>query len=361
MPIEDIQILKFHQIDQNLIDRWNVLRRSNPVFSSPFFNFQFYQASAEIGREIEFAVAYEHGEIAGILPFERKATNCARPVSCQMNDAHGIIGRDFSSDEITKITAAADILSFDFHSWFGSTDGISKFAFAPVYCSGARLGDREGEFREKLQKSSYTIKQQIRKTRKLVRDHGPITYEHHCGEEEVLDTLMQWKSLQYKRQNTFDLFSLDWTRDLVRNLHKVRSPGGLQGTMSVLRCQGKPIAIHFGLQEGKTLHYWFPVFCWDFRQHSPGTELFLQVADHLEGQTEVRCIDMGYGSQPYKTKLINQTYYSHQGKIIESGISWNIEKTKHQSRQLIKNMPLKTTLRKYLRPVFPNMGSSLYD
>lgn len=359
----DVQVYLPRQIESEMIQVWNRLRASNPSLSSPFFHFDFIRAAEKIGRKVSVAVIRQKDEIVGFLPYEKKHGHIARPVACQMNDAHGIIGREFSSREILAILNACEIKSFDFHSWFGSEKGIKSFAFAEVQCTAAKLSYQNDEqsLRSQLQKKSYTIRQQIRKTRKLVRDHGPISYQNHCCDPEILETLFRWKSQQYHQQNTFDLLSLDWTKDLLRTLFGNNPSSGLKGILSVLRCDGKPVAIHFGLQEGSILHYWFPVFNQDFRQQSPGTELFLQVADFLEANTDIKTIDMGYGNQPYKTKLINHHYFGFKGKIIPGILGWNLAKTQYQGRETLRQIPLKGTIRKIIRKVSPNFGGWLYE
>jgi len=359
----DVQVTAPNQIETKLIDLWEKFRASSPTFASPFFHFDFIRAAQKIGRKVEVAIIRQDHQVVGFLPFEKKPQQIARPVACQMNDAHGILGRNFTSLEILEILKACGIKVFDFHSWFGSDEGIKTFAFAEIQCTAAKLSYQQDQktLREKLQKKSYTIKQQIRKTRKLIRDHGPISYQHRCCEPEVLETLFRWKSKQYQRQNTFDLLGLGWTKDLLRTLNQPNPSSRLQGVLSVIRWQDQPIAIHFGLQEGSILHYWFPVFNWDFRQHSPGTELFLQVADHLEQNTAVTAIDMGYGNQPYKSKLINHQYSGYQGKIIPGKLGWNLARTQYQGRETLRRIPMKGTLRKIIRSVSPNFGGWLYD
>lgn len=50
-----------------------------------------------------------------------------------------------------------------------------------------------------------------------------------------------------------------------------------QPRLSVLRCEGRLVASHFGLQCGPMLHYWFPVYDNQFSAYSPGRILYRHI------------------------------------------------------------------------------------
>jgi len=354
----DVELISLADINTPLANTWQHLRDTRPDFQSPFWSLEFVRHSEKIGRPVEIAVIRSKGQVVGFFPFERKYPRIGQPVANKMNDAHGVLGCPLSKPQLLALLTACGLDSFLFHAWFGSDSGIASFSFATANSYAAAL-NKSSEFesyRQFLAHDRYTLKQQIRKTRKLVRDHGPLRFEYRSLCPQRFKELVSWKRQQYQRTNIFDIFSIPWAVQLIESLFNEQDQSGVFGVLSVLYAGDQPCAMHIGIQEGQRLHYWFPVYDPNFSQYSPGSELFLTIADYCQNEIDVQLIDLGYGEQPYKHKLINEVSTCYFGLLTNDKLSFNVAWLKYQSHQGFKKLPFKETVKYVLRMVMPSFG-----
>jgi CelD/BcsL family acetyltransferase involved in cellulose biosynthesis len=203
-------------------------------------------------------------------------------------------------------------------------------------------------------KNSKTIKRQGQKTRSLIRDVGPLKFEFDCANAEVLEQLIELKRSKYTRSKTFDILSVDWAANLLREISTIETPN-FQGLLSVLFAGDELVAVHFGMLTDDVLHYWFPVFDPAFSRYSPGTELILSVAEEA-AKRGVNKVDFGYGDDLYKFKFCNGRESVCCGKVTTKELSFQIAKRRYQLRQKLKAIPMKKAAKSLLRKVFPGFG-----
>ena len=175
-----------------------------------------------------------------------------------------------------------------------------------------------------------------------------------CERTEVLESLIALKRNRYQRSNTFDILSVGWAADLLRELHNVRLPE-FQGMLSAYWAGDKLIGAHFGMLTGDTLHYWFPVYDKAYQRYSPGTELLLQSAEHAS-ERGVTKLDLGYGDDDYKFKFCNAGDKVSCGVIDFNPVTQNLERARFVVRKQLKQLPMKPTAKRLLRKVFPGFG-----
>lgn len=337
---------------------WQTFRKQRPYFSSPFMSLEFLQQAQNVGRAVEIAVLRREQEICGFLPFERRGKRGAVPAAARMNDVHGVLGCDLNRQQLLSVMQQCHLDTFAFHAWFGSSEGIRPFSFSKIqsYMADLEQCGSYGSYAEYLKHERYTLKQQVRRTRKWERDLGPVRLEFRSLDARLLELLFQWKREQFQRTNTFDIFSVPWTTDLVRSLFKTPATSRVQGVLSVLYSGDKPAAMHVGIQEGKLLHYWFPVYQLDYRQYSPGAEMFLQIAEHCQSVEGLRKIDLGYGEQPYKHKLINQTSDCYCGLISRRAVPYYCHSMAYHAHQRFRSWSFKEPVKSVFRRCFPGFG-----
>jgi CelD/BcsL family acetyltransferase involved in cellulose biosynthesis len=152
-----------------------------------------------------------------------------------------------------------------------------------------------------------------RKQRKLEREEGAVRFQFHTQDHQALDTLMRWKSAQYRRTGRFDRFARPATVRLVRDLLTTHAPG-CSGTLSVLSVGDRPAAIHFGLRSAATLACWFPSYDVALARYSPGLMLHLFMAE-AAATAGLRRLELGKGDEEYKTLLGNQQLTVAEGCV----------------------------------------------
>jgi CelD/BcsL family acetyltransferase involved in cellulose biosynthesis len=147
----------------------------------------------------------------------------------------------------------------------------------------------------------------------LEREVGPVTFEFDVPDEEALQTLILWKSAQYRRTGRFDRFAKQWIAAVVRNLLKTRSDE-CTGTLSMLYASGKPIAAHFGPRSQSVLCSWFPAYDISFARYKPGLVLFDRMAEAAAAQG-IRSMDLGKGQEDYKKLLRSEDIALAEGWV----------------------------------------------
>ena len=150
-----------------------------------------------------------------------------------------------------------------------------------------------------------------RKQRKGGGGRRPVPFD--TQDHQALDTLMRWKSAQYRRTGRFDRFARPATVRLVRDLLETRAPG-CSGTLSVLSVGDRPVAIHFGLRSAATLACWFPTYDVALAKYSPGLMLHLFMAE-AAATAGLRRLELGKGDEEYKTLLGNQQLTVAEGCV----------------------------------------------
>ena len=195
--------------------------------------------------------------------------------------------------------------------------------------------------------SRYSVRQQKRKTRRWNASWGPIRMEWETRDDAILDRLLAWKTQQYRRTGFFDVFSLPWTRHLLRHLLHLDSQT-IQGQMSALYAGGELVAVHFGLRRQTTLYCWFPAYSVQHARLSPGIELFLRMADCAPDKN-VTLLDLGIGNEPYKQKLSNEAYSVVGGTL--DLIPWRrkLWSFRLAAKSQAKRLPLSNSVKRFAR------------
>jgi CelD/BcsL family acetyltransferase involved in cellulose biosynthesis len=292
---------------------WSGFESRALIQGSPFLTWEFFDSVARVRGDVEVAIFREGGEIVGCFPFERKGGRQALPVAGLLNDLHGPIAAGLGEEDFSRILRLARLTRFDFHAaptmpW-NSAIAISREV--PGY--RARLGDQPGKYIEHLMSERYSIRQQKRKTRAMERKLGPIRMEWRTRDASIFETLLSWKSQQYRRTGRFDIFALPWARQLAHDLLRLDA-GGMHGQISALFAGNELVAVHLALRYRDTLHCWFPAYSVEHSRFSPGTELFLRMAAQAPSEG-IALLDMGSGTEPYKEKFTNEQYSVIRGSL----------------------------------------------
>jgi CelD/BcsL family acetyltransferase involved in cellulose biosynthesis len=355
----NFEIIKGTDLTDDFADPWEKLRNENPRLYSPFYSFDFTRIVSRLRKDVEVAIVRDANSIVGFFPFHRNKKSHGIPVGGKMNDAHGPIASASTKLDMRELLSKCGLLSWDFHALFWPADELVDCSFTKVKSYMACLDACPKGYRENLESENYTIQAHRRKSRRFAKQFPNSYLEFHSSDAGYLDKLIQLKSEQYQRTHIFDIFSVPWTRDLLREFMGYQGHS-VSGCLSVLFADSqRPVAMHFGIREGDLLHYWFPVYSSEFSQYSPGTELFLQIVDAAPSNG-IRRIDMGYGEQQYKEKLVNRIDEALVGTVATSDFVWRTRRCQYLVRERMKNVILKDALKRGLRSVWPSFGKGQF-
>ncbi|MFU7558341.1 GNAT family N-acetyltransferase [Roseiconus sp. JC912] len=358
----EARLVPLNQLHEDQFDCWRKLRATSSHYRPPFFAPEFAQAVQRVRRDVDVIVVFEQSEPIAFLPIHRQDAH-AYPVGRFFNDAHNIIQGPATAIPWHWLLNQVGLRSYRFHALVGQQlDSLPRYS---CHCSvrsfSCQIGDDPMSYLRQLGKEHKTVGRQGQKTRKLNREVGEVEFEFDCRDLDLLRQAIQWKRNQYNRTHILDLFATGWTRKLVEELfHIPRNANGLRGVLSTLKAGGKMVAAHFGIREGDLLHYWFPVYDPAFAKYSPGTGLFVSILQSAQ-QLGLRCIDMGYGEQPYKRKQTDATGVVGQGCISPAMPYRLMCRTQNQLTSMVKSLPMKSQLKKAWRTVYPNAGQSKLD
>src|SRR5262249_34318420 len=159
--------------------------------------------------------------------------------------------------------------------------------------------------------------EQIKKTyslmRRIEREVGPLRFVTESNDLTSLATVLVWKSEQYRRSSSTDLFKPGWIREAVNRILETRVDA-FAGVLSLLYAGDWLIAGHFGMRSRRVWHYWFPAYDPEAARYSPGLMLLLKMAEHAP-VVRTATIDLGKGMSLYKERLMNSSLLLASGRL----------------------------------------------
>ena len=355
-----VQVASFDRLTPGELLRWREIRKLRPEFKTPFFSPEFSSAVHKARGDVQVALIRDEDEMIGCLPFHR-FRGTAVPVGRFINDAHNVIAHPDASIDWLWLLEQLDVRAFDFHALVGGDpDELSQHVHGSIQSFRADVEDDSEAYLKKLGKQHKTIGRQGQKSRKMAREVGPLSFEFECRDPELLRQTIEWKRQQYQRTHILDLFSTDWTGALLQELFTLGAgelPNRARGILSVLRAGDDVVAAHYGIIENDLLHYWFPAYNTEYARYSPGTALFTSILAEASAHG-VRCVDMGYGEQPYKLKQTDATSSVAFGCITRSRLHRGWRAVETSAISAIKKLPLKESLKRVWRRIQPQAGIS---
>lgn len=352
-----VEIVDASQLCGEIAARWTEIRQQNSQLASPYFDVEFTKAVAQVRDDVEIAIVKNSDEkIVGLVPYQRTGLNHAEPVGGRLNDVHGMVANSDADqlDILTKVMHAAELRSFGFHAALKNDPKLERFEFCELDSHYVDIRNGWDDYQQWSRSKTKVLRRQGQKTRALEREIGPIRFEFDCSDAECLEKLIELKRAKYQRSNTFDILSVNWASNLIREISNVDKPD-FKGLLSSLYAGDQLVAAHFGMLTNDILHYWFPVFDPRFAKYSPGTELLIRVMQE-SCLRKIAKIDLGYGDDAYKHKFCNGRESVSCGKVVFNRMSFGLAKQQYEIRQRLKGIPMKPLAKSMLRGMFPGFG-----
>lgn len=281
---------------------WRALQRSTPELENAFLSHEFALAAGRVRPATRVAVIEDGQEIVGFFPFEEARARVGRQIAPGISDAQAVIHPrplEFDARDLLK-GCRLDVWEFDH-----LIEPQLGMAGARVVLRGSPVIDVSAGYAayvaDRQRNSKKIFKSTLYKRRKLERDIGGVRFELDVRDPEPLETLMSWKTAQYRRTGRRDRFAVGWIRQLVTDLFEARA-AECAGTLSALYADGRLVAAHFGLRCNSQLSCWFPAYDVSLARYSPGLALHLHIAEDAAA-AGVRRLDLGKGDEDYKQSL----------------------------------------------------------
>lgn len=301
---------------------WSALQAQAPAhgapqLANPFLAPEFALALGRCRPDVRIAVVRDgDGEPAAYFPYQRGALGVGRAAGLGLSDCQGMVHRAGFRCSGRELLRACDLAVWEFdhlaHGQPGLAQGVTAAHGSPVLDLGQGFDAYLAGLRERSPKFVRTT---LAKERRLGRQAGTVRYVHDERDPRMLETLMAWKSAQYRRTGRSDRFARPWIVRLLHHLFHSRArpaPDGFAGRLSVLYAGDRPVAAHFGLRTGVVHTCWFPAYDPEFGRFSPGLVMHLRMAEAAAAEG-VALLDLGRGRKEYKDQLKTREIPVYEG------------------------------------------------
>lgn len=301
-------------------EQWERVLDGDEGVNSPFCAGQLVRLVGEIRGGVEVGVLRDDGRSVGFFPFQRCGRTAAEPVLGGLSEIHGVVVPAGVRWSVHELLQGCGLATWRFHHLATSQMPTQPFHWGRVKSPAIDLSGGFESYRQDRRRSGSRLLDQIlRKSRKLAREQGPLRFEYHDLTEAPLAALLEWKTAQHRKTGMLPVLEIPWVRQLVGRLQQTQSEV-FSGVFSTLYAGDSLAAVHLGLRRRNRLHVWFPAYDARLSSYSPGLILLVEIA-RAANAAGLERIELGKGSEPYKTSLGNQTRWVAEGVASTSRVS----------------------------------------
>ena len=323
------------ELDRSHLDRWGDFQMADQRLANPFLSPEFALAVGRARPTARVAVLEDGHHVVGYFPHERDWLGVGRPMGVGISDAQGVVHGPGVQWDVHELLAGARLAVWEFDHLLAY-----QSSFAPYHVTSALspVIDLSAGFDRYVAGHRHRAKEVRRTERMLEREFGEVTFSFQVEDRSCLRLLMRWKSAQYRRTGRSDRFANRTIVQVVDDLMESRAPG-CEGTLSVLRAAGQPIALRFGLRSHRTLFGWFPAFDLAFAKYKPGSQLLWKVAEAAAAHGVER-VDLGKGHEPYKQDFKNADVPLAEGWVERPTVVARVRGVQRAPRRLVTDFVL---------------------
>lgn len=278
------------------VQRWSAIQASVVELESPFYRPEFTQACAQIRGNVFVGLLQEpSGKVVGFFPFQLLRPGFGKPLD--ICDYQGVIASPSLAYSFPDLMRACGLKSWEFDHL-----NVNQTAFQPYQCQAAEspLLDLSLGYEAYTESLSPEGKRHLAKARtsarKAQRELGPLRFVYHTTDDQVMQTMHQWRAQKYGPLPE----SAHQTLEILRSM----SAADFSGVLSALYAGEKLLAVHFGIRSRSVLHWWFPAYNPELASYAPGILLLLAMAER-GAELGIAKIDLGKGIQDYKRRFQN--------------------------------------------------------
>ena len=341
-----MRVVEFDRLTSRELDFWHASRADNPGLDSPYFHPAFAAAVHAEGPVVRVAVAEEAGVVTGLLPIHVQGSG-VRPVGWPAADFQAPVQAADSRFPVGRLLPALRARTFTFDHL------LDRAEFAP-WIETRRpspyldvTGGLDGYLGRASRSGKDNMGQARRRSAKAVREHGSLAFTADCADPATLDEVIRLKRAQYRATGARDYFADPARSALMHRLLRTRE-GSFGGVLSTVHIGGRLLAGHFGLRDGRVLHWWFPVYDPQFSRLAPGWILLREIVQ-AAAELGVRRVDLGRGEDEYKRRAMTGQVIVCQGEVASGGLHRLVRRASRQAVTAVKASPVAPQLRTLLR------------
>ncbi len=334
------------QLTPDHVSAWSRLQRANHTLDSPFLRPEYTQLVASVREGVEVAVLKDGGETVGFFAFQREKRGLAYPVGYPMCDFQAIIVAENTLVDVEDLMHRCRLRAWHFDHLIASQD-----VFLPYHCVTASSPyiDLSGGFEKYLmdRAGSKTIKNCMKKARRAGREIGPIRFELHTMDRQVLETLIRWKTASYRRMKVTNYLSPAWRIAIIERIVTLESEA-FSGNLSALYFGDRLASVELGLRSYGVRHGWFCSYCTSLHRYSPGSIHQIELAKNALA-LGIQRLDLGKGNEPYKTRFMTGATTVAEGSVDLRPVARVVRQRWLRTRDWARASSLKTPARFVVR------------
>jgi CelD/BcsL family acetyltransferase involved in cellulose biosynthesis len=310
-----VTVCRPEEIGPAEIRAWQAMQRDTPSLGSPFLSAEFARAAGRFRPAVRVAVLADGPQTVGFFPFERRRLGAGAPL-CGLPGTfvQGLVHVPEADWDARDLLRRCGLSAWQFDHLLASQHPFARYQAATAPSAVMDLSDGYPAFHERLKtKAPRFVKDLARKMRQLERDVGPLRLETGSTDPVPLQTMMDWKGEQYRRNGWVFDYGRPWASGLLEELLTARGER-LAGLLGVTYAGDQPVAGQFGLRSGNLVDGWFIAYDERFARYSPGLINILQTAEAIAA-AGVRYIEMGDGAASFKEKLRSHDNVVSRGMV----------------------------------------------
>jgi len=308
-----IELLPVDELSPEDRRSWVQIQEADPRFCSPYFRPEYVEIVASVRRDVEVAVMRDEGRAVGFFPFQRSRLGVGKPVGGHLCAYHGAIVPQHVRWNAEELIRACRLRAFDFDHLLASQVPFARHHHVRDISPVMDLSGGFDQYQQRVRRRSNRLKALRRSKRRLEKEMGPVRLVADSRDLAVIETLIAWKTDQFRQTKVPDVLASDWTREILRRVLR-REDDALRGRLGLLFVGDELAAIDFDIRSHGVLHGWFPAYDPRFANYSPGMILLLETAKAAESMG-VTSIDLGKGQQQYKLSLMTDQVALAEGSV----------------------------------------------
>jgi CelD/BcsL family acetyltransferase involved in cellulose biosynthesis len=318
------------ELGPNEIAAWHSMQRETRSLTSPFLCPEFAIAIGKFRPNARVAVIADGPKITGFFPFERRRFGIGVPIGAGLTDCQGLIhfpGAEWDTQELLR---ACNISVWQFDHLVEGQQPFEGYAFGIGTSPAIDLNDGFPAYQAKLRtKSSKFCRQLASKSRILERNLGDIRFVVDSHDFSGLNSLMQWKSEQFRMTGWVNLFDRPWIVDLLDYLFNSRN-NHFGGLLSLLYAGDNLVSAQFDIRFDDVLAGWIAAYDRRFSGQSPGLVHHLRKAEEA-AVIGINLIDLGKGNESYKNRLKNHDLFVREGIVAVGSLRVKVHQLRNRA------------------------------
>jgi CelD/BcsL family acetyltransferase involved in cellulose biosynthesis len=336
-----VEVISARELTPDQVAAWSRLQQADPRLDSPFLRPEFTQAVAAVREDVEVGILQENGQWLGFFPFQRNKDNIGVPVGSPANDIQAVVVSGDVAWNAEHLVRACELQAWKFDHLLASQDNFRPYHVVVADSHFTDLSDGFDAWRAERHKKggAAEVRNVFKMARKIQRDIGPLRFELASDDPSVLEALIVWKREQIRRTKVADIFTLDWVEPLLIRVLSTRTEH-FSGRVSALYVGDRLIAADMGIRSGDVLAGWFKSYDFELRKYSPGSQLFLQIAQACP-ESGIRRIDHGKGDAYWKLSFRSGAFPVAEGTVDFRPVARLLNQSWLRARDWVRRSPLR--------------------